>query len=110
MRADSARAVTLGSFWDGFMMSPSNVSSSGIPPDNLYEYQKKRLTKFAFRKCVILKGMSFASKTGNNSVEKEKRDQGPALQTQYFLHFLKLLEGKRSTPILRNERRRSKSN
>src|SRR5258708_39570366 len=66
MRADSARAVTLGSFWDGFMMSPSNVSYWGIPPDNLYEYQKKRLTKFAFHKCVILKGMSFASKTGNN--------------------------------------------
>jgi hypothetical protein len=56
-------------------MFPSDVSSWGIPPGNLYEYQKKELTKFAFRKCVILKGMTFAEQTGNNGknvLEKEK--------------------------------------
>ncbi len=36
----------------------------GYPPGNLYEYQKKRLTKFAFRKCVILKEMSLAEQSG----------------------------------------------
>ena len=36
----------------------------GYPPGNLYEYQKKRLTKFAFRKCVILKEMFLAEQNG----------------------------------------------
>jgi hypothetical protein len=34
-------------------LSPSAVP---LPPTNLYEYQKKGLTKFAFRKLFILKG------------------------------------------------------
>jgi hypothetical protein len=41
-----------------------DVPSWGDPPGNLYEYQKKRLTEFAFRKCLILKGMSFAEQNG----------------------------------------------
>ena len=57
--ADSARTGTLGSFVDGFMMF-----LPGGPPGNSYEYQKKRLTKFAFRKCLILKGMSLAEQDG----------------------------------------------
>ena len=36
------------------------VPSWGYPPGNLYEYQKKRLTKFSFRKRLIRKEMSFA--------------------------------------------------
>src|SRR5216684_2992131 len=36
----------------------------GYPPGNLYEYQEKRLTKFAFRKCVILKEMFLAEQNG----------------------------------------------
>src|SRR6266478_4748962 len=35
-----------------------NVPFWGGPPGILYGYQKKRLTKFAFRKCMILKEMS----------------------------------------------------
>jgi len=113
MPADSARTVTLGSFWDGFMIFPSDVSSWGIPPGNSYEYQWKRLTKFAFRKCLILKGMSFAEQNGKrreNDLEKEKA--GPNSRTpnavtyevkytknygnvkRIFCIFLKLLEGK----------------
>ena len=34
----------------------------------MYGYQKKRLTKFAFRKCMILKEMSLARQNG----KKEK--------------------------------------
>jgi hypothetical protein len=47
----------------------------GVPPGNLYEYQKKRLTKFAFRKCLILKEMFFAEQNGKqreNGLEKRK--------------------------------------
>src|ERR1700682_4952438 len=36
----------------------------GGPPGNSYEYQKKRLTKFAFRKCLILKEMSLDEQNG----------------------------------------------
>ncbi len=41
-----------------------DVPPWGYPPGNLYEYQKKRLTKFAFRKCMILKEMSLAEQNG----------------------------------------------
>jgi hypothetical protein len=51
----------------------------------LYEYQKKGLTEFAFRKSVILNEMSLAEQhglTGKEALKKEKREQAPALQTQ----------------------------
>jgi hypothetical protein len=38
----------------------------GAPPGNLYGYQKKRLKKFAFRKCMILKEMSLAEQNEHN--------------------------------------------
>jgi hypothetical protein len=44
-----------------------DVPSGGAPGD-LYGYQKKRLTKFAFHKCMILKEMSLARQNG----KKEK--------------------------------------
>jgi hypothetical protein len=47
-----------------------DVPSWGYPPGNLYEYQRKRLTKFAFRKCLILKEMCFAEQ---NRKQREKR-------------------------------------
>jgi hypothetical protein len=41
-----------------------DVPFLGVPLGNSYEYQWKRLTKFAFRKCLILKGMTFAEQNG----------------------------------------------
>jgi hypothetical protein len=57
-----------GRFWENggagiFRGRIHDVPSWG-PPGNLYEYQKKRLTKFAFRKCLILKEMSLAEQNG----------------------------------------------
>ena len=62
--ANSGRTVTLGPSLDGFM----TFLFGGDPPGNLYGYQEKRLTKFAFRKCMILKEMSLARQNG----KKEK--------------------------------------
>jgi hypothetical protein len=49
-------------------------------------YQNKRLTKFAFRKPLILKGAVLVvlgtHKTWNSVCLEEKREQAPALQTQ----------------------------
>ncbi len=45
------------------------------PPGNLHEYQKKGLTKFAFRKLLVLKGailVAYGSKVRNGRTEKEK--------------------------------------
>jgi hypothetical protein len=41
-----------------------DVPFLGVPPGNLHECQNKGLTKFAFRKCVILKGMTLADQNG----------------------------------------------
>jgi hypothetical protein len=57
------------------MMFPSDVSSWGIPLGNSYEYQWKRLTKFTFRKRLILKEMIFDEQNRcrrENGLEKEK--------------------------------------
>jgi hypothetical protein len=54
-------------------------------PGNLYEYQKKGLTKFAFRKRLILNGMSSSEQKGScrkTPRKEEKREQAPALHTQ----------------------------
>jgi hypothetical protein len=53
----------------------------------LYEYQKKRLTKKAFRKRLILKDgilVVLGLQSGNGYLETEKREQAPALQMQFF--------------------------
>jgi hypothetical protein len=50
----------------------------------LYDDQKKRLTKFALRKGLIRKEMFLAEQNRErrkNELEKEKREQAPALQT-----------------------------
>ena len=55
------------------------------PPTNLYEYQRKGLTKIAFRKLLILKGAVLAVlgwQRRNGCPEKEKRELAPALHTQ----------------------------
>jgi len=54
------------------------MSFLGYPPGNLHEYQKKRLTKFAFRKCMIPKGMFFAEQNGKRGKKfLEKKKAGP---------------------------------
>jgi len=45
---------------------PGAAGQEWVPPGNLYEYQRKRLRKFAIRKVLILKGMVLAS-------QKDKR-------------------------------------
>jgi hypothetical protein len=48
------------------------------------EYQKKRLTKFAFRKWQIPKDMFLGAHLAgarDAAPKKEKREQAPALQT-----------------------------
>ena len=65
-----------------------DVPPWGYPPGNLYEYQKKRLTKFAFRKCMILKEMSLAEQNGlrrENGVEKRKA--GPMSRTRNVVTY-----------------------
>jgi hypothetical protein len=54
------------------------------PPTNLYEYQRKGLTKLAFRNSLILKGailVILGLQTLKWLQGKEKREQAPALQT-----------------------------
>jgi hypothetical protein len=51
----------------------------------LHEYQKKGLTEFAFRKCLILNEMFLAKRHGitqKKALKKEKREQAPARETQ----------------------------
>jgi hypothetical protein len=45
---------------DGNSRSPRKMCGYPHPPMKLYEYQRKRLTKFAFRKRLILKGAFLA--------------------------------------------------
>jgi hypothetical protein len=59
-RENSDAGICLG----GFMMFLPDFPAWGYTPGNLYRYQKKRLMKFAFRKCLILKEMSFAEQNG----------------------------------------------
>jgi hypothetical protein len=62
--------------------APSFAFFLGGTPGNLYGYQKKRLTKFAFRKCMILKEMPLAEQNGKrreNGVKKRKA--GPRSRT-----------------------------
>jgi hypothetical protein len=57
----------------------------GVPPTNSDEYQNKALTKFAFRKLLILKDAILVVldwQDRNGYLEKEKREQAPALYTQ----------------------------
>jgi len=80
--AGSERTVGLGSCIAGFMVF---LLGGGYSPGILYEYQKKGLTEFAFRKCVILNKMFLAEQhrlTRKKALKKEKREQAPALQTQ----------------------------
>ena len=54
------------------------------PPTNLLEYQKKRFTKFAFRKGLILKGALFVvaglELPGKLFARKKSGEQAPALR------------------------------
>jgi len=57
----------------------------GVPPPIQMNYQNKALTKFAFRKLLILKDAILVVldwQDRNGYLEKEKREQAPALYTQ----------------------------
>jgi hypothetical protein len=63
----------------------------------LYECQNTGVTKFAIRKWLILKGailVGLGLQGGNGGLEKEMREQAPALHTQL------------STPLSMPENRR----
>jgi hypothetical protein len=67
--------------WNGL----KNRQGGANPPGNLHECQKKGVTKFAFRKLLILKDAILVvwGKQGRNGCPgKEKREQAPALHTQ----------------------------
>jgi hypothetical protein len=52
-------------------------------PGNLHEYKRKGLTKFAIRKSLILKDailVVLGLQQAEMWIEKEKREQAPALQ------------------------------
>ena len=55
----------------------------------MHEYQKKRLTKWVLRKCVILKDMFLVvweeQEPGNWYRWEEKRERAPALQMQFSI-------------------------
>jgi hypothetical protein len=57
-----------------------DVPFRGGPPGNLYGYQKKRLTKFAFRKCMILKEMSLAEQNGKRREKRPGKRKAGALR------------------------------
>jgi hypothetical protein len=69
----------------GMLESIEKSARWGPPPGNLHEYQTKGITKFAFRKLLILKDAILVvwGKQGRNGCPgKEKREQAPALHTQ----------------------------
>jgi hypothetical protein len=54
----------------------------------LHEYQTKRLTKFAFRKWLILKDMFLVEQEGQggkSSPKKEKQQQAAALHIEFSI-------------------------
>jgi hypothetical protein len=54
----------------------------GVPPTNLHECQNKGLTKFAFRKWLILKdaiSVVLRWARAEEQTQKQKREQAPAL-------------------------------
>ena|SRR6266849_6888039 len=63
------------------------INHTPYPPINLHEYQKKRLTEIAFRKRLILKGVILVVSEGQEpkiNPKKEKREQAPALQLEFY--------------------------
>ncbi len=58
----------------------------------MHEYQKKRLTKWALRKCVILKDILLVvweeQEPGNWYRWEEKRERAPALQMQFSIPLI----------------------
>jgi len=61
--------------------TPKGVHTPGI----LYEFQNKRLTKFAIRKLLILKDTVCLLQRANNSQKKQERQQGCRTPNYYLL-------------------------
>jgi len=57
-------------------------SREGYPPGISYEYQKKRVRKFAFRKGLILKEMGLKDQNCPTKGKKKSGTEVPHSQTQ----------------------------
>jgi len=81
-RKNGDDGILCGWIHDAFLVFLSSVLSLGGTPGNLYEYQTKRLTKFAFRKCLIRKEMFLAEPMGCDGKNRtEKRKAGASSRT-----------------------------